>query len=62
MEIQPDKSNVIEKDAVLEHALDFNFLRTKGIELIQKYAGKNWSDFNFMTPGHHFRICLLCIN
>ncbi|QNK63904.1 hypothetical protein H7F33_05255 [Pedobacter sp. PAMC26386] len=51
MEIQPDKNSVIEKDAVLEHALDFNFLRTKGIELIQKYSGKNWSDFNLHDPG-----------
>jgi len=51
MEIQPDKNSVIEKDAVLEHALDFDFLRKEGIGLIQKYAGKNWSDFNLHDPG-----------
>ncbi|WP_316815116.1 hypothetical protein [Pedobacter nyackensis] len=48
---QPKKNSVIEKDVVLDHALDFDFLRAKGIELIQKYAGKNWSDFNLHDPG-----------
>lgn len=42
---------MIEKDREQEPALNFEFLRAKGVELIQQYAGKNWSDFNLHDPG-----------
>jgi hypothetical protein len=35
-----------------EHAaLNFEFLRSSGIALIQELAGKNWTDFNLHDPG-----------
>lgn len=51
MDVQPNKNSVIEKSPGQDHALDFDFLRAKGIELIQQFAGKNWTDFNLHDPG-----------
>ncbi|WP_158800351.1 hypothetical protein [Pedobacter sp. L105] len=51
MDLQPENNSIIDKNRMQEHALDFNFLRTKGIELIQQFAGKQWSDFNLHDPG-----------
>ncbi len=49
---QPPKNIVIDTDRkALEPALDYAFLRTRGIELIQQFAGSNWSDFNLHDPG-----------
>lgn len=50
MDSQPT-NNIIRKSPGEDHALDFDFLRTKGIELIQRYAGKNWTDYNLHDPG-----------
>ena len=51
MDPQPENNRIIDKSRMQEHALDFNFLRAKGIELIQQFAGKQWSDFNLHDPG-----------
>lgn len=45
------KNLVIDKDRVQEPALDFAFLRAKGIELVQQFAGRNWTDYNLHDPG-----------
>lgn len=34
-----------------EDILDFDFLKQKGIESLQKYAGKVWTDYNLHDPG-----------
>ncbi len=38
-------------DTDLSSAEDFSFLRARGIELIQKLAGKVWTDYNSHDPG-----------
>jgi hypothetical protein len=49
---QPQKNIVIDTDRrEREPALDYAFLRARGIELIQQFAGSNWSDFNLHDPG-----------
>ena len=49
---QPQKNIVIDTDRKNpEPALDYEFLRTRGIELIQQFAGSSWSDFNLHDPG-----------
>ena len=47
---QDGNNQVINKENQ-DAALDFAFLRSKGIELIQQLAGRNWSDFNLHDPG-----------
>lgn len=51
MDSQPKKNRIIKKSPGEDHALNFDFLRAKGIELIQQYAGQNWTDFNLHDPG-----------
>ncbi len=34
-----------------ESPLDFNFLRSHALSLLQKYSGNKWTDFNFHDPG-----------
>ena len=41
----------IEKDTGRHAALNFEFLRSDGIALIQRLAGKTWTDFNLHDPG-----------
>ena len=41
----------IDKKQDLPVGLDYNFLKSKGLEHIQKLAGKNWTDFNIHDPG-----------
>ena len=45
------KPVAIAKDTGQHAALSFEFLRSTGIALIQKLAGKNWTDFNLHDPG-----------
>jgi hypothetical protein len=49
---QASKNTVIDTDrSHWEPALQYDFLRARGIELIQQFAGSNWSDFNLHDPG-----------
>lgn len=41
----------IDKGAEPQPALNFDFLRSTGIRLIQQLAGKRWTDFNLHDPG-----------
>lgn len=41
----------IRKDYADTPASDYTFLRKKAIELIQKFSGRNWTDFNIHDPG-----------
>ena len=45
------EDNYIARDIELESALDFEFLRKKGIEYAQELAGENWTDYNTHDPG-----------
>jgi len=42
---------LLEKDTRADTALNYAFLRAKGIELLQQYSGNTWSDFNLHDPG-----------
>lgn len=42
---------MIQRDYTDAPALDYTFLRKKGIELIQQLSGSNWTDFNLHDPG-----------
>lgn len=45
------KPTVIEKRAREESPSDFEFLRQKGIELLQSLSGETWTDYNIHDPG-----------
>lgn len=45
------KPVAIDKGAGQHPSLDFEFLRSTGIEWIQRLAGKSWTDFNLHDPG-----------
>jgi len=45
------KSVFISKEQTKVPALDYDFLKKKGIEHIQQLAGENWTDFNAHDPG-----------
>lgn len=45
------KPVAIAKNSGEHAALNFEFLRSSGIALIQQLAGKNWTDFNLHDPG-----------
>ncbi|MES3019694.1 MAG: hypothetical protein V4721_18035 [Bacteroidota bacterium] len=45
------KPVAIAKDTGQYAALNFEFLRSTGIALIQQLAGKTWTDFNLHDPG-----------
>lgn len=45
------KPVTIEKAAPKEPSMDFEFLRKRGIELLQQLSGNNWTDFNLHDPG-----------
>ena len=32
-------------------SLQYDFLLAKGIELIQKFSGQHWTDYNYHDPG-----------
>jgi hypothetical protein len=34
-----------------EDILDFDYLKQRGLSLIQKYSGKVWTDYNIHDPG-----------
>ncbi len=42
---------LLQKDTRAGTALNYAFLRAKGIELLQQYSGNTWSDFNLHDPG-----------
>ena len=39
------------KNTEQNSALNFEFLRAHGLELLQKYAGSTWTDYNLHDPG-----------
>lgn len=39
------------KDQQLKPSMDFNFLKNKGIDYIQKLSGDIWTDYNDHDPG-----------
>ncbi|WP_268121967.1 hypothetical protein [Roseivirga pacifica] len=41
----------ISKNEEVPEALDFQFLKSKGLDFIQELAGENWTDFNAHDPG-----------
>ncbi|MBI3135490.1 MAG: hypothetical protein HYZ14_12510 [Bacteroidetes bacterium] len=41
----------IPKNSVLDHSQDYEFLRQKGLEHIQKLGSKIWTDYNYHDPG-----------
>jgi len=41
----------ISASAELPESMDYDFLREKGIEHLQKLAGKIWTDYNTSDPG-----------
>lgn len=51
MNLNEDKPLFIAKDQALDSTIDFNFLKSEAIKIIQKYAGAFWTDFNDHDPG-----------
>ena len=49
----------IYKDKYSSKGLDYDLLLQQGIELIQKFSGNQWTDFNYHDPGITFleQIC-----
>ncbi len=41
----------LEKPTTPDSALNYEFLRAKGLELVQRYAGTKWTDYNLHDPG-----------
>jgi len=41
----------IDKNEPSPNALDYHFLKSQGLEFIQKLAGERWTDFNAHDPG-----------
>lgn len=41
----------LEKPTTPDSALNYEFLRAKGLELVQRYAGSKWTDYNLHDPG-----------
>lgn len=41
----------LEKPTIPDSALNYDFLRAKGLELVQLYAGSKWTDYNLHDPG-----------
>ncbi len=42
---------LLEKDTRAGTALNYAFLRAKGLELVQQYSGNTWTDYNLHDPG-----------
>ena len=42
---------IIDRDTIPSGALDYAFFRQKGMELIQKLSGRQWTDHNIHDPG-----------
>ncbi|MES2328686.1 MAG: hypothetical protein V4539_03720 [Bacteroidota bacterium] len=51
MDIENTGDYQLEKNTDQDSALNFEFLRARGIELVQKYAGTAWTDYNLHDPG-----------
>lgn len=43
--------SLLEKDTRAGTALNYAFLRAKGLELVQQYSGDTWTDYNLHDPG-----------
>lgn len=41
----------LEKPTSPDSALNYEFLRAKGLSLVQRYAGSKWTDYNLHDPG-----------
>lgn len=41
----------LEKPTAPDSAQNYEFLRAKGLELVQRYAGSKWTDYNLHDPG-----------
>ncbi|MCA8829712.1 hypothetical protein [Hymenobacter pini] len=48
---EPEESATIRKDLELPLGLDYARLRREGIELLQKFSGGLWTDYNDHDPG-----------
>lgn len=48
---EDNEHRVIRKDYSEDPSMDFAFLRSKGIELVQYLSGSHWTDFNLHDPG-----------
>ncbi|BDD09414.1 hypothetical protein FUAX_18460 [Fulvitalea axinellae] len=46
-----NRGGYIARGPQAKKALDFKFLREKGISIIQELAGNNWTDYNVHDPG-----------
>jgi hypothetical protein len=51
MENEKSGEYQIEKQQLQDSALSFDFLRARGLELVQAYAGHQWTDYNLHDPG-----------
>ncbi|SJZ92650.1 hypothetical protein [Sediminibacterium ginsengisoli] len=51
MELEKTNEYHLEKDTNQDSAQNFDFLRARGIELLQQYAGNTWTDYNLHDPG-----------
>jgi hypothetical protein len=51
MKNEQGRPHTIEKNYAANPALDFAWLRNKGIGLVQQFSGKVWTDFNLHDPG-----------
>jgi nucleoside-triphosphatase THEP1 len=49
--MEPNSPKYIEKNSLEEPSEDFDFLVSKGINLLQKLTGNTWTDFNYHDPG-----------
>lgn len=46
-----NQSGFLDRKKQVDPALDFNFLRKEGINIIQELTGSFWTDFNLHDPG-----------
>ena len=51
MPAQSSNDQLIDKDGGIDPSLTYASLRTKAIELVQKFSGDTWTDFNIHDPG-----------
>ena len=46
-----DIPNSFSKNETLKGSMDFNYLKNKGLEYVQKLSGDIWTDYNLHDPG-----------
>lgn len=51
MNIERTSEYHLDKNTDQDSALNFEFLRAHGLELVQKYSGSIWTDYNLHDPG-----------